>query len=271
MPEAIPGQGQAGLLAATDPAPFTLVNAEGRPEILLICDHAATAVPAGLRRLGLDEAALARHIGWDIGAAAVTRALAERLGAPAVLSGYSRLVIDCNRTLDDPTSIPTISDGMPIPGNQELSAADKRLRAEACFWPYQRAIEAQLDRAAGLGVAPAIISIHSFTPHLQGFDRPWHIGILWARDPRIPIPLIAGLAGRHGLIVGDNQPYSGHDPEGFTLEHHAVPRGLPHVLVELRQDAIDTAAGAELFADHLDTALKPILADPQLYRPAVYL
>jgi predicted N-formylglutamate amidohydrolase len=258
------------LLAAADPAPFTLINADGRADILLICDHAARAVPEALRRLGLDEATLARHIGWDIGAAAVTVALAERLGAPAVLSGYSRLVIDCNRTLDDPTSIPTISDGVPIPGNQELSAAEKQARAEACFWPYQRAIGAWLDRAAGLGVAPAVISIHSFTPHLQGLDRPWHIGVLWDSDPRIPLPLIAGLAGLPDLVIGDNQPYSGRDPEGFTLEHHAVPRGLPHVLIELRQDAIATAAGAQLYADHLEAALKPILADPELYRPALY-
>jgi predicted N-formylglutamate amidohydrolase len=198
---------------------------------------------------------LARHIGWDIGAAAVTRLLAERLGAPAVLSGYSRLVIDCNRTLDDPTSILTISDGHVVPSNQELSAEHKRARAEACFWPYHRAVEAQLERALALGTAPAVISIHSFTPQM----------------PRLPVPLLAGLAARDGLVVGDNEPYSGHDPEGFTLRHHAMPRGLPHVLIELRQDEIATAEGAERFAAHLDAALAPILADPLLYRPAIYL
>jgi predicted N-formylglutamate amidohydrolase len=271
MQEAVPGQGQGGLLTAGDPAPVTLINPDGRAAILLICDHASAAVPAALGGLGLDESALAQHIGWDIGAASVLRLLADRLAAPAVLSGYSRLVIDCNRTLDDPTSIPTISDGLVVPGNQELSAADKQERAEACFWPYHRAIEAQLDRAVGLGAAPAVISIHSFTPRMRSFDRPWHIGILWDRDPRIPVPLIAGLAARHGLVVGDNEPYSARDPEGFTLRHHAVPRGLPHVLIELRQNEIDIEAGAQLFADHLAAALQPILADPQLYRPAFYL
>ena len=262
-------QARAALLRADDPVPCTLLNPEGRAGLLLICDHAGQAVPAALGRLGLDEAVLSRHIGWDIGAAAVTRLLAQRLGAPAVLSSYSRLVIDCNRTLDDPTSIPTISDGHVVPGNQELSAEDKRARAEACFWPYHRAIEMQLDRALALGTAPAVISIHSFTPQMNGFDRPWHIGILWERDPRIPAPLIATLSER-GLVVGDNEPYSARDPEGFTLRHHAVPRGLPHVLIELRQDEIATEAGAERFADHLEAALTPILADPDLYRPAIF-
>src|SRR5579859_6624044 len=147
MREGVPGQVQRGLLAAGDAAPCTVIAPEGRPELLLICDHAGAAVPARLGRLGLDEAALSRHIGWDIGAAAVTRLLADKLGAPAVLSGYSRLVIDCNRSLDDPTSIPTVSDGVAVPGNQELSAAEKQARAEACFWPYHRAVEAQLERA----------------------------------------------------------------------------------------------------------------------------
>ena len=260
----------AGLLTGGDPAPFTLLNPDGRAELLLVCDHAGQDVPAALGRLGLDDAVLSRHVGWDIGAAAVTRLLAERLGAPAVLSTYSRLVIDCNRELDDPTSIPTISDGHVVPGNQELSADEKRARADACFWPYHRAIEAQLERATALGTAPAVLSIHSFTPQMQGVDRPWHIGVLWEDDPRLSAPLMAALAQRPGLVVGDNEPYSGRDPEGFTLRHHAIPRGLAHVLIELRQDEIATEAGAEIFAEHLAAALAPILADPLLYRPAFY-
>ncbi|MEI9985286.1 MAG: N-formylglutamate amidohydrolase [Aliidongia sp.] len=271
MREGEAGRAESGLLAPEDPAPFIVVDPDGRPDLLLVCDHAGAAVPAALDRLGLDDSALARHIGWDIGAAAVTHLLARRLGAPAVLSGYSRLVIDCNRTLDDPTSIPMISDGQVVPGNQELSATEKQARAEACFWPYHRAIEAQLERATALGAAPAMISMHSFTPWMNGFARPWHIGILWERDPRIPVPLLAGLAARPGLVVGDNQPYSGHDPEGYTLRQHAIPRGLPHVLIELRQDEIGTVAGVERFAEHLAAALQPILADPELFRAAVYL
>jgi predicted N-formylglutamate amidohydrolase len=253
------------------PPAFELVNPTGAAKLLLLCDHATNIVPDEFDGLGLTSAELARHIGWDIGAAAVTRLLAHWLDAPALLSGYSRLVIDCNRELDDPTAFPTVSDGLPIPGNQELSAADKAARAEAFFWPYQRAIHDRLDDFAARQIAPAVVSIHSFTPCMDGLDRPWHIGILWDKDPRLPMPLIAGLAALDGLEIGDNQPYSGRDPEGFTLRHHAVPRGLPHVLVELRQDEIASEAGAELYARYLQTALGPILADPQLYRPALYL
>jgi predicted N-formylglutamate amidohydrolase len=257
------------LLGAGDPAPVERINPDGRADLLLVCDHASAAVPASLGLLGLDPSALERHIGWDIGAAAVTRRLAELLGAPAVLSGFSRLVIDCNRELDDPTSIPPVSDGQAVPGNQDLSDEAREQRAASCFWPYQQAIEAQLDRALGLGATPAVLSIHSFTPRFQGFDRPWQAGVLWDRDPRIPVPLIAGLAAE-GLIVGDNEPYSARTPEGFTLGHHAVPRGLPHVLIELRQDEIDTDAGVHRFAGHLLRALQPILADPDLYRSVVF-
>jgi predicted N-formylglutamate amidohydrolase len=257
------------LLGAGDPAPVERINPDGRVDLLLLCDHASAAVPAALGLLGLAPAALERHIGWDIGAAAVTRRLAELLGAPAVLSGFSRLVIDCNRLLDDPTSIPPMSDGQAVPGNQDLSPAAREQRAASCFWPYQRAIEAQLSRALGLGAAPVILSIHSFTPRFQGFDRPWQAGVLWDRDPRIPLPLIAGLSAE-GLTVGDNEPYSARSPEGFTLHHHAAPRGLPHVLIELRQDEIDTDAGVHRFAGHLMRALQPILANPDLYRSAVF-
>ncbi|HVJ52100.1 MAG TPA: N-formylglutamate amidohydrolase [Aliidongia sp.] len=253
------------------PPAFELINPDGAARTLLLCDHAANIVPAEMGSLGLTEAELSRHIGWDIGAAAVTGSLARQLDAPAVLSGYSRLVIDCNRALDDPTAFPTVSDRLPIPGNQELSGNDKAMRADSFYWPYHRAIEARLDRFAAAQVAPAIISIHSFTPTMNEFDRPWHIGILWDKDPRLPMPLLAGLATIDGLVIGDNQPYSARDPEGFTLRHHAVRRGLPHVLIELRQDEIADAAGAERYAAYLLKVLSPILADPELYRPAIYL
>jgi predicted N-formylglutamate amidohydrolase len=252
------------------PPAFEIVNPAGAANLLLLCDHATNIVPDHLAGLGLAADELQRHIGWDIGAAAVTSALAARLDAPALLSGYSRLVVDCNRPLGDPSAFPTVSDRLAIPGNQELSAADKAARAEQFYWPYHRAIEGRLEAFLARPATPVILSIHSFTPRMDGIDRPWHIGILWDKDPRIPVPLIAELARIDGLEVGDNRPYSARDPEGFTLRHHAVPRGLPHVLIELRQDEIADAAGAERYAELLHGALTPILADPQLYCPALY-
>lgn len=253
------------LLGPDDPPPYELVNEAGAAPVLLVCDHASRAVPAALDRLGLDEALLLRHIGWDIGAAEVTRGLAARLDAPAVLAGYSRLVVDCNRDLDDPSAMPSESDGVAVPGNEALPVEARRRRADAIYWPYHRAIAARLDRLAAEGRAPAMLSIHSFTPVMNGFVRPWHVGVLWDADPRIAVPLLRNLRADADLVVGDNEPYSAKEPAGYTVRAHAVSAGLPHVAIEIRQDLIDTAAGARHWAEILAAALEPILAAPELY------
>jgi len=254
-----------GLLAAQDPDPVERHVTDGA-RIILSCDHASNRVPQNLARLGLDDAALNRHIGWDIGAAAVTRGLAPALGAAAVLAGYSRLVIDCNRDPDDPSSIPATSDEVVIPGNRTLSAAARQARRAAIFAPYHAAMTDLIEAALGRGVVPALISIHSFTPSLGGKARPWHVGILWDGDGRIAAPLLAALRGGAALVVGDNEPYSARQPAGYTMRHHALERGLPHVAIEIRQDEIADDAGAARWAERLATALRPILDDGALYR-----
>jgi predicted N-formylglutamate amidohydrolase len=258
----------APLLAADDPPPFELVRQEGRAALLLICDHASRAIPRALGRLGLEESLLMRHIGWDIGAAGVTRRLAALLDAPAVLCGYSRLVIDCNRGLGDPTSIPEVSDGIAVPGNVGLTPAARVARVDGIFGPYHAAIATQLAAFADRGVVPVLFSVHSFTPVMNGFARPWHVGILWDKDPRVPVPLIAELAAADPRrIVGDNEPYSEREaPAGYSVRTHAVPAGLPHAGVEIRQDLIDTDAGIVEWADALAAALRPILARPDINR-----
>jgi predicted N-formylglutamate amidohydrolase len=258
------------LLTAADPPPVEHVNAEGKAPVLITCDHASRRVPKVLRNLGIDAESLKLHIGWDIGAADVARGLARRLDAPAILAGYSRLVIDCNRDLDDPTSMPAASDGVPVPGNQDLSPPTKAQRVEALFRPYHRAIETALDGFAQRGVHPAILSIHSFTPVMNGFDRPWHIGILWDKDPRMAVPVLAALRRETGLAVGDNEPYSAREPAGYTVRTHAERRGLPHLNVELRQDLVASEAGTAEWADRLVRVLTPILEDPGLYHPKYY-
>lgn len=244
------------LLGPGDPAPAALFNGAGAAPLLIVCDHAAPAVPRALGSLGLDEAVLRRHIGWDIGAARVVRHLASLLDAPAVLSAYSRLVVDCNRAPDDPTSIVTESDGVAVPGNAGLSPAGRAARLAACFHPYHDRIAACLSAFRRKGVAPAVFSVHSFTPVMNGFARPWHAGVLWDRDPRLPVPLLAALRRRNpGLVVGDNEPYSAQAPAGYTMRRHAEAAGLPHALVELRQDLIETEAGAARWAEILAGAL----------------
>ena len=254
------------LLGANDPPPVTIYNAAGAASVLILCDHASNAVPASLDRLGLRDTDLMRHIAYDIGAAEVTRLLADRLDAPALLAGYSRLVIDCNRRPGSADSIAMASDGTVIPGNRNVTPEQAQERAEACFWPYHRRIGAGLAGFALRGIKPAIINIHGFTPTMQGFARPWHVGVLWDRDPRLPAPLLAALSSVDGLVVGDNEPYSGRSRLGYSNEVHATETGLPNVLIELREDTVRDAAGQERMAALLAEALMPVLADPTLYR-----
>jgi len=260
----------SALIGAGDPPAVEIVRPDGKAPVLVTCDHASRAVPRALGRLGLGERELALHIGWDIGAGAVTRDLARLLDAPAILTGYSRLVIDCNRDLGDPTSIPAVSDGVPVPGNRDLDAAERARRIETLFRPYHRAIEQAIDRFVARGVHPAVLSIHSFTPSMNGIARPWHIGVLWNKDPRIPVPLMAALRREHGLVVGDNEPYSAREPAGYTVRTHAENRGLPHMAVEIRQDLIADEAGTREWGERLARVLTPILEDPALYHEKHY-
>lgn len=254
------------LLGPDDPPPVSVINADGKGDCLLLCDHASDAVPRTLNGLGLGSVDLARHIARDIGASSVARHLSQRFDAPVALAGFSRLVIDCNRAVDDPTSIPLISETTVIPGNRSVSADERTTRAAACFQPYHQRVRRLLDGFAARGVMPVILSIHSFTPVFKGVARPWHFGILWNRDPRVPQPLIANLAKAPGVVVGDNEPYSGKDEYGFTIMEHGARRGLPHVLIEVRDDLIRDEAGVARWSNILGDALAPILADPALRR-----
>lgn len=249
-----------------DPPAFEIVNAGGKAPVLLTCDHAKAAIPKAMGNLGLDGAQLLRHIAWDIGAGEMASALARRLDAPAVLSGYSRLLVDCNRPLDAPSATPEEVDGTVIPGNANLSAEERQARADAFYWPYHNAIAERLADFRGRGIFPVVLSIHSFTPVFEGFERPWQIGILWERDPRMAGPLMETLRAHHGIAVGDNEPYAGRDNYGYTMEHHVVAEGLPQVLLELRQDLIDTHHGIEAWVEILGPALEKILDNPDLYR-----
>jgi predicted N-formylglutamate amidohydrolase len=255
-----------GLLAKGDPAPYELHHAAGRARVLVVCDHASRAFPAALGRLGLPEEATFRHIAWDIGAADLARALSRALDAPAILAGYSRLVIDCNRRLEDPSCFVAQADGQPVPGNAALSAEQRRARAAACYEPYHKAIGAHLHELRAGERVPALIAVHSFTPVLGREVRPWNVGVLWDRDPRIALRLLGRLRGTVGLVVGDNLPYSGRHPADYTVDRHAESAGLPHVCLEVRQDELLTPAGVARWAQILAGALGDILADESLYR-----
>lgn len=232
--------------------------------LLLICDHASNALPPEYGSLGLPEDQFARHIAWDIGAAAVTRALAARFGAPAALTRFSRLLIDPNRGADDPTLVMKLSDGAIVPGNVAADTAEVARRRERFWRPYRAAAGRLIDAMIATGRPPAILSIHSFTPRWRGAPRPWEVGLLWDSDPRLAQGLMAGLESAVSTPVGDNEPYDG-ALTGDTLWELGTNRGLAHAIVELRQDLIASDEGAARWAGVVADALAPVLARPDIH------
>ena len=255
------------MIGPEDPPPYTIINAQGQAKILLVGDHVSNVIPGALENLGLKDAMLEQHIAYDIGTRKLINHLSQHLDATAVLAGYSRLVVDLNRSLEDNSVMPEISDNIVIPGNQNMSKEHRNQRIQSFYTPYRKAIDMALQRFRENNVVPAFIAIHSFTPQMTGFSRPWHVGILWDKDPRIPLPLMQHLrAHPDGFNIGDNEPYSGKHPADYTIDHHAEAAGIPHVSIEIRQDLVNTENGAERWASILHDALRDVLADPGLYR-----
>ena len=225
-----------------------MLNPLAEKPILLVCDHASHRFPKSLGDMGLDPFARRCHLAVDIGAGAVTQTLAKRLGVTAIVHNYSRLIVDCNRQLMDPGAFLEYGDGILVPGNRNLHQEDKDLRASALYWPYHCAIDEQVQRLKKSGPVPAFISIHSFTPVLNGESRQWEMGVLWDKDEQLRDIFLPGLR-EAGYRVGDNEPYSGKAPQDFTIDHHAEEIGLPHIGIEIRQDLIDDAGGVAEVAE----------------------
>ena len=250
------------LVGLHDPAPFTVHNRHGASPFLLLVDHAGQRVPATLNGLGLPQAELDRHIGWDIGIAGVTAALARKLDAFAIEQTYSRLVIDCNRPLTSPTLMPEMSDGTVIPGNAGLTAAQRQQRIDSIHVPYHARVSAELDRRRATGRPTLLVMMHSFTPAMNGTARPWHAGVLYHRDTRFAHRLLHALRDEGDLTVGDNQPYSVSNASDYAVPVHGEGQGLVHVALEIRQDLIADAAGQRAWAARLERifrALQPEL------------
>ena len=229
----------------------------GRRDLLLVCDHASNRVPAEFDGLGLDDAALASHIGWDIGAGALTRRLSALLDAPALLCRFSRLIVDPNRALDHPQAIPAESGGVRVPGNEGLAPAERERRAARFHRPWHAAVAAAVDAMA----APAVVAVHSFTPVLDAGERPWHAAVLHDDDERLARLLLRALRRRGGLHIGDNEPYTGYSDLTFTLPWHAGRRGLRSAAIEVRQNLLASPAGVERWARILAAALRDSLGE----------
>ena len=244
-------------------APVERIAGADDAGLLVLVDHASNALPSEYGSLGLPASELERHIGYDIGARAVGVGLARHFGAPALMTTFSRLLIDPNRGDDDPTLIMRLSDGAVVPGNATVDD-DERERRLARFWrPYHAAITHQIDRMMDSGRVPVIFSMHSYTPIWRGVPRPWHCAVLWDSDARLPRPLIDGLRADPLIVCGDNEPYDG-ALRNDTMFRHGTSRGLAHAIVEVRQDLIADAAGVDVWVRRLAGVLHVALADPAL-------
>ena len=246
-------------------APFEIIDGDRRRGIVLVCDHARRDLPEEYGDLGLPASEFDRHIAYDIGAEQVTRKLAALLGLPAVLANFSRLLIDPNRGEDDPTLIRQLYDGSVIPGNYPMSQDERERRLELFYRPYHDAVGAMIASVHRQSASsPFILSIHSFTPVMQGRARPWHAGVLWDMDHRAAWPLIELLAADPALVVGDNEPYDG-ALRGDTMFKHCIVNGFAHALLEIRQDLIADEAGTTAWAERLAPIVDAIDRRPDIH------
>ena len=252
------------MIAAIEAESHEVVPGRADRGLVILCDHASNHLPADYGTLGLDPAQLKRHIAYDIGAEGVARGLARQLGAPAILSRFSRLLIDPNRGDDDPTLVMRLSDGAVVPGNRHVDAAERQRRLDRYWRPYHQAISSVIDQCEATGAPPAILSVHSFTESWKGVPRPWHVGILWEGDRRLAVPLLEAFRAQHALIVGENEPYPG-SYEGDCCWQHGATRGLPWAVIEIRQDLIRDGDGQAQWAGRVADIIESLAGRPNLH------
>lgn len=250
------------LLTADDPPVFAVERVDGRSPVVLTGDHAGRAIPHGLGQLGLTEGELSTHVAWDLGVAELGQRLSARLDACLIAHNYSRLVIDANRPPGAADSIVTLSERTRIAANEGVSAGEVRRRIDALFLPYHHGIRDVLDARRAGGTPSILVALHSFTPVYLDVARPWHVGVLYGRDPRLGRLVLDGLRRDPALVVGDNQPYAVSDATDYTIVEHGERRGIPHVELEIRQDLLARADDVQRWADRLGAVLEEAI--PQL-------
>ena len=244
--------------SSVQPLAFEVINPNGRAPMLLTCDHASNRIPEELAGLGISRALQSAHIAYDIGAKQVAIHLSHEFDAPLILGMYSRLVVDLNRFPDDPSIIPASSDHHPIPGNQALDEAQRQQRMQRFFYPYHQCHEELVDQLIENHDDPMIFSVHSFTPKMDEFDRPWHYGVLWDKCENLAKELCHALGRNPSLCIGENQPYSAVSPKGYSMNVHAQDRGVDMGLIEIRQDLIGDGPGQTEAAAIISKALRHI-------------
>ena len=242
--------------AESDGEPVAVENPRGRGEVLLVCEHASRRLPKRYGTLGLSEDALASHIAWDPGALAIARRMSKRLDATLIFQRFSRLVYDCNRPPESPAAMRDVSEIFRIPGNENLSAAEKALRTASLYLPFQGAIREEIATRQAKGIETVLVTVHSFTPVYFGRQRAVEIGILHDRDSRLADAMLEAAGDAGPYRVERNEPYGPADGVTHTLELHALPGGLLNVMIEIRNDLIADETGQGAAADFLGDLLR---------------
>jgi predicted N-formylglutamate amidohydrolase len=251
------------LLGPKDIAPVMVERPDADGDVVLVCEHASNRLPLKLGHLGLDEDALSSHVGWDIGALAVARRLSEALDATLVAQAYSRLAYDCNRPPESPAAIPEKSEIYLIPGNAGLTGPQRMARVEALYDPFHAAIEGVLDRRAAIGRPTVLVTVHSFTPVYFGEYRDGRLGILHDSDSGFADAMLRAAETKDAALARRNYPYSAVDGVTHTLQRHAIARGIPNVMLEIRNDLIAAEAGQKEWADIVARLIQQAARDGQ--------
>lgn len=244
------------LLAADEPPAVDVHNGGG--PFLVVCEHAANRIPRSLGSLGLEPGDLSRHIAWDLGALEVAKGIADRLDGTLVVQRYSRLVVDCNRDPVLPDAITAFSEDTPIPGNVAVSNTEKARRIAEVWAPFHNALDRIVTERTAAGRPTVLVTVHSFTPVYRGVSRPWHVGVISTDERHLADGVLEALRRDPALTVGDNQPYSAKDNVDYTIRRHGRDRGLPHVMIEIRNDIIADAVGQRGWAERLALVLDKV-------------
>ena len=239
--------------------PFDWHRRDGGSRVVLACEHATHFIPPAYAGLGLSDAEQRRHIGWDLGAAPLARALSDALDAPLLLATYSRLLRDLNRAADADDAVTTRSEGTDIPGNLALDQAERARREARIYAPFHAQLDAALDARIAAGVAPVLVTVHSFTPTWHGTPRPWHAGVISRHDRRMADVFLATLGRDPTLCLGDNLPYGSEGGTFHTMTRHGEARGIPGAVFEVRQDLLADTAGIAEWATRLRTVIEAFL------------
>ena len=244
--------------------PYQVYNLKGKSRMIILCDHASSYIPSKYMNLGLGKKEIRRHIGWDIGAALVAKKIAKRLNATLIMSGFSRLLVDCNRPLGVPQAFTEISESTIIPANLNLTKKNKKYRAKKYCIPYRDRIDKILRSRIRKKIIPVIIAVHSFTPVYKGFVRPWHLGLLYRKDRRMVSLVQDQMINNKSIKIGINEPYKCNLKGDYSIPYFGESNGLPNILFEIRQDLINNKAGVIKWSHKLSNLLEKIIFHPTI-------